>query len=70
MEVGQIGLGTQPVQLNVVEVHNCIQKAVQILHQMKLERLVLESRPMWKCAMKKSVVVSSMENMQYNFKLR
>jgi hypothetical protein len=25
---------------------------------------------MWKCAMKKSVVVSSMENMQYNFKLR
>ena len=62
MEVGQIGLGIQLVVLVVVEVHNCIQEVVQILHQMILGRLVLESRTMRKCAMKTIVHVSSMES--------
>jgi len=62
MEVGQIGLGIQLVLLVVVKVYNCIQEAVQILHQMKLGRLVLASRTMRKCAMKTIVSVSSMES--------
>jgi len=59
MEAGQIGLGIQLVVLVVVEEYKCIQEAVQIHHQMKLERLVLASRTMGKCAMKSIVFVSS-----------
>jgi hypothetical protein len=62
MEVGQIGLGIQVVLLIVAEESNCIQGRVQIYHQLKLGRLVQESRTMRKCAMKIIVVVSSMEN--------
>jgi len=61
MEAGQIGLGIQLVLLVVVEVYNCIQEAVQILHQMKLGRLVLEGRTMRKLATKTIALVSSTE---------
>jgi len=59
MEVGQIGPGIQLVVLPVVEVYNCILEVVQIRHQMKLGRLVLESLTMRKCVMKTIVSVSS-----------
>jgi len=59
MEVGQIGPGIQLVVLLVVEVYNCILEVVQIRHQMKLGRLVLENLTMRKCAMKTIVSVSS-----------
>ena len=63
MEAGQIGLGIQLVLLVVVEVCNCIQEAVQILHQMKLGGvLVLASRTMRKFAMKQIAIVSSTVN--------
>jgi hypothetical protein len=61
MEAGQIGLGIQLVVLLVVEVHNCILEVVQILHQMRLGRFVLESCTMWKCAMTRIALVSSTE---------
>jgi len=61
MEAGQIGLGIQLVVLLVVEVHNCILEIVQIHHQMRLGRFVLESRTMWKCAMTRIALVSSTE---------
>jgi formylmethanofuran dehydrogenase subunit E len=50
MEAGQFGLGIQLVVLLVVEVHNCILEVVQILHQMRLGRFVLETRTMWQHA--------------------
>ena len=62
MEVGQIGLGIQLVVLLVVEVHNCILEGVQIRHQMRLGRFVLESRTMRKFPIKTIVCVSSFEN--------
>jgi len=62
MEAGQIGLGIQLVLIVVVEVYNCIQEAVQILHQVKLGRLVLASRTMRKFAMKQIAIVSSTES--------
>ena len=58
MEAGQIGLHIQLVVSLVVEVHNCILEVVQIHHQMKLGRLVLESRTMRKFAMKQIAIVS------------
>jgi hypothetical protein len=61
MEVGQIGIGIQLVVLLVVKGNNCIPGRVQIHHQMKLGRLVLESRTMRKCAMEITVIVSSMK---------
>jgi hypothetical protein len=60
MEVGQIGIGIQLVVLLVVKGNNCIPGRVQIHYQMKLGRLVLESRTMMKCAMEITVIVSSM----------
>ena len=62
MEFGQIGLGIQLVVLLVVEVHNCILEVVQIRHQMRLGRFVLESRTMRKFPIKTIVCVSSFEN--------
>jgi len=59
MAAGQIGLGIQLVVLLVVEVYNCIQETVQIRHQMRLGRPVLESRTMRKFARKTIVFVSS-----------
>jgi len=61
MEVGQIGSRIQRVLLAVVEVYNCILEVVQIHHQMKLGRLVLESRTMRKNATNSIVFVSSSE---------
>ena len=46
MEVGQIGPYIQLVVLLVVEIYNCIREVVQIRHQMRLGRFVLESRTM------------------------
>jgi formylmethanofuran dehydrogenase subunit E len=62
MAVGQTGLGIQLALLIVVEVYNCILEAVQILHQMKLGRRVLESLTMRKCAIQTIVSVSSTES--------
>jgi hypothetical protein len=62
MEVGQIGLGIQLVVLLVVEVYNCILEVVQIRHQMRLGRFVLESRTMRTFPIKTIVCVSSFEN--------
>ena len=59
MAAGQIGI--QLVVLRVVEVYNCIQERVQIHHQMKLERPVLESRIMRKFARKTIALVRSTE---------
>jgi len=59
MEVGQIGPGIQLVVLLVVEVYNCILEVVQIRHQLKLGRFVLESLTMRKSVMKTIVSVSS-----------
>ena len=62
MEVGQIGLGIQLVVLLVVEVYNCILEVVQIRHQMRLGRFVLESGTMRTFPIKTIVCVSSFEN--------
>ena len=62
MEVGQIGLGIQLVVLLVVEVYNCILEVVQIRHQMRLGRFVLESRIMRTFPKTTIVCVSSFEN--------
>ena len=62
MKAGQIGPGIQLVLLVVVEVYTCIQEVVQILHQMKLGRLVLESRTMRTIATKTIAFVSLIEN--------
>jgi hypothetical protein len=66
MAAGQIGPRIQLVVLLVVEVYNCIQGRVQIHHQMKLERPVLESRTMRKCVPNTIVCVSSTENEKLN----
>ena len=66
MAAGQIGSGIQLVVLLVVEVYNSILEVVQIRHQMKLERPVLESRTMRKCAMNTIVCVSSTEKEKFN----
>jgi hypothetical protein len=58
MAVGQIGPGIQLALLLVVEVYNCILEVVHIRHQMKLERLVLESLTMRQCVIKTIVYVS------------
>ena len=58
-----MGPGTQVVVLLVVKVYNCILEVVQIRHQMKLGRPVLESRTIKKCAIiTRNVSVSSMKN--------
>ena len=58
MEAGQIGLCNQIVVLRVVAEYNRIQGRVQIHHQMKLGRLVLECRTMRKLALREFVCVS------------
>jgi hypothetical protein len=62
MEVGQIGPLIQLVVLLVVEVYNCILEVVQIRHQMRLGRFVLESRTMRTFPIKTIVCVRSIEN--------
>ena len=62
MEDGQLGPLIQLVVLLVVEVYNCILEVVQIRHQMRLGRFVLESRTMRKFPIKTIVCVSSFEN--------
>ena len=61
MEAGQIGLCNQIVVLRVVEEYNRIQGCVQIHHQMKSGRLVLECRTISKLAMRTFVQVSLAE---------
>ena len=51
----------QIAMLDAVEEYNRMQEAAQIHHQMILGCLVLESRTMKKCAMRKIVFVSLVE---------
>ena len=62
MKVGQIGPLIQLVVLLVVEVFKCILEVVQIRHQMRLGRFVLESHTMMTFPIKTIVCVRSIEN--------